>query len=177
MTALPRSEPIRALDLGPAVPENFAFLAGAAGRIQILDALRDTLDPGFAIRSLKKLAPELEYTFHLVLMWDYLNYLTPDQSSNLVEAITPLCRPDARCLAIVYSAETMPARPVKYRVADRGNLIYERSTTDLIGAPQLTPAAVEAVLDGFSIEHAFVLRNGVREYVAVRDAASKMNRG
>ena len=40
----------------------------------------------------------------------------------------------------------------------------------------MTPAAVEEILQGFSIEHAFVLRNGVREYVAIRDPMSDANR-
>ena len=41
-----------------------------------------------------------------------------------------------------------------------------------MGITQLTPASLGRILSGFSIEHAFVLRNGLREFVAVRDAES-----
>ena len=35
--------------------------------------------------------------------------------------------------------------------------------------PDLPPAEVEKLLAGFRVEHSFVLRHGVREYVAVRE--------
>ena len=71
---------------------------------------------------------------------------------------------------MVVASDTMPASPSRYRIVDDCHLTYERSTTEVLGAPQMTPAAVQDLLRGFSIEHAFVLRNGVREYVAKRDA-------
>ena len=125
----------------------------------------------------QNLFPEHRGTMDLVLLWDYLNYLTPDQGAALIEAVAPLCRPEAGCLAMVYTSETMSASPVRYRVADRSHLTAERLSTEESGSPQMTPVVVERVLSGFTIEHAFVLRNGVREYVAVRDVASKKHSG
>jgi hypothetical protein len=49
-----------------------------------------------------------------------------------------------------------------------GRLSYEPISGDTIGAPQLKPAAVEKLLSGFKVDHAFVLSHGVREYVATR---------
>jgi hypothetical protein len=171
LAGLSRQGAIRILDLGPAIPENVDFFAGYATRIQIVDALRESSDAGPSTAVLRELAPKFEGTFHLVMLWDCLNYLSPAQGAALIESVVPLCRPDARCLAMVVASDTMPASSSRYRIVDDCHLTYERSTTEVLGAPQMTPAAVQDLLRGFSIEHAFVLRNGVREYVAIYDAA------
>lgn len=168
---------VRVLDLGPTVPENVAFLARFASEIQIVDAMRESVEADRAIRILEGLLPEYPGTIDLVLLWDCLNYLSPDEGRALVAAIAPLCRPEARCLAMVFTSDTMPASPLKYRVVDERHLLYERSTSEETGSPQMPPAAVERVLGEFSLEHAFVLRNGVREFVAIRDAARTKHSG
>ncbi len=169
LKGLARGGAVQILDLGPAISDNVDFFAAFAARIQIVDALResDAACPASAV--LSGLGPGSEGGFHLVLLWDCLNYLSPAEGAALVESVLPLCRPDARCLAMVATSDTMPAAPTRYRIVDESHLTYERSTTEMMGAPQMTPAAVQALLGGFSIEHAFVLRNGVREYVAIRD--------
>lgn len=171
LAGLSRQGAIRILDLGPAVSENVDFFLKFAARIQIVDALGDSFDHGPATGVLRKLAPESEGAFHLVLLWDCLNYLSPADGAALVESVVPLCHPDACCLAMVVASDTMPVSPTRFRIVDESHLTYEQSTTERMGAPQMTPAAVQELLVGFSIEHAFVLRNGVREYVAIRDAA------
>jgi hypothetical protein len=72
---------------------------------------------------------------------------------------------------IVHATETMPDIPNRYRILGDDQLAYEPVTTDRRGAPNLPPAAVERRLEGFEIEHSFVLRHGVREYVAIRTFA------
>jgi len=172
-----RADGIHVLDLGPAVPENIEFYSGFATRVQIIDAFRDVSDPVPAIRILNDLVGRYRGSFHLVLLWDSLNYLAPAQATEVVAAIVPLCRPEARCMAMVATSDTMPASPRRYRVVDANHLSYDGSTSEMLGAPQMTPAVVERVLGGFSIEHAFVLRNGIREYVATRGAAGTKGPG
>jgi len=170
LSELPRGGANRVLDLGPVVPENIEFYSGYATGVQVVDAYRDATDAASAVRILDDLAGRYEGSFHLVLLWDILNYLTAAQAGGVVEAISRLCGPEARCMAMVTTSDTMPACPRKYRVVDASHLSYESATSEVLGAPQMTPVAVERVLRGFSIEHAFVLRNGIREYVAIRDA-------
>ncbi len=177
LSDLTRGDAIRVLDLGPAVPENVEFYSAFATRVQVIDAFRDASDAAPAIRILGALAAQHRETFHLVLLWDLLNYVSSAQAADLVEAVVPLCHPEARCLAMVVTSDTMPASPRRYRVVDTSHLSYEESTVEVLGAPQMTPAALERVLRGFSIEHAFVLRNGIREYVATRDAAANRSSG
>jgi len=164
------------LDLGPAVAGNLEFLSSLVSRVQVVDLLgrRSCVEESSVVGMdgssalLQALEPEFARTFHLVLAWDVLNYLSPDRGRTLIEWLTRLCSPDGRLLASIVTSETMPARSNRYRIVDHETLIYEATTDELRGAPQLTPAAVERLVVGFQIEHSFVLRHGVREYLAVR---------
>ena len=104
----------------------------------------------------------------MVLMWDVFNYLSTDQTERLLQSVAELCLPGARLHAIVFSTETMTATPNRYRIVDSARLAYESTTTEQRVAPALPPAAVEKLLQGFRIEHSFVLQHGVHEYVASR---------
>jgi hypothetical protein len=111
---------------------------------------------------------EHRHTFNLVLLWDVLNYLSSEQAKQVISAVAELCSPNARLYAIVFATDTMPELPNRYRIIDRAHLAYEPTTTEVRGSPSLPPAAVAKFLEGFRIEHSFVLRHGVHEYVAAR---------
>ncbi len=159
------------LDLGPAVSDNVAFLAERTSRLQIVDALRpgESGDPVSAtLRALEKLEGDRGRAFDLVLAWDLFDYLPKDRTAALVDLLSRLSRPNARLHLIVSGTDTMPVHPARYRIVDAGNLSYEQTTAEKIGSPKQTPALVEKTLDGFHIEHSFVLRHGVHEFVAAR---------
>ena len=164
------------LDLGPAVAGNLDFVSTFASRVQIVDLYgggnADTAAPApdleRGMQVLRDLVPLASGTFHLVLTWDLLAYLPSHRIGDLVGALAELCRPEARLHAIIPTAEMMPALPRRYRILDAKSLVYESATTDLRGTPELPPNAVDRLLEGFEIEHSFVLRHGVREYVAMR---------
>ena len=176
LASIPADGTCRILDLGPSVAGNLEFVSSLASRVQIVDLLGgDTLTgktayPGHRERVgvLSALADEHADSFPLVLVWDTFSYLPIEQAQAVVGELARLCRPDGRLLAIIVEADTMPASPNIYRIIDEESLAYELRTTDIRGGPQLPPAAVERLLAGFSIEHSYVLRHGVREYLAVR---------
>jgi len=165
------------LDLGPAVAGNLDFVSAFASRVQIVDlygggnAKTAAPMPDFerGMQVLRDLVPVASGTFHLVLTWDLLAYLPSHRIGDLVGALAALCRPEARLHAIVPTTEMIPAAPNRYRIIDAESLVYEPATTDLRGGPELPPNAVDRLLEGFEIEHSFVLRHGVREYVATRN--------
>lgn len=164
------------LDLGSAVAGNLEFLSSIVSRVQVVDLLgfrfhtegASAVDADGSSALLQDLEPEFARTFHLVLVWDLLNYHSPERGRKLIEQLTRLCRPDGWIFASVVSSETMPTRPNRFRIVGHETLAYEATSDELQGGPQLTPAAVERLVKGFQIEHSFVLRHGYREYLAVR---------
>ena len=176
LAGVPSDGSCRVLDLGPAVAGNLDFVSTFASGMQIAD-LRVGGDPTAAtqasdfergMQALRDLVTLSGGTFHLVLAWDVLAYLSSHRADDLVGVLADLCSTDARLHAIVPTAEMMPAVPNRYRIVDEENLVYEPVTTDLTGTPKLPPNSVDRLLEGFEIEHAFVLRHGVQEYVATR---------
>lgn len=163
---------VRVLDLGSAVAANVEYLSSRVSYLQIVDAIdRGDGDSGGAaamcrLDVLEALIDERLPGFNLILLWDVLNYLTPEQAERMMSAIARLCSPYARLHAIVFATDTMTELPNRYRIVDGSHLVYEPTTTEVRGAPDLPPAAVEKMLRGFEIEHSFVLRHGVHEYVA-----------
>jgi hypothetical protein len=175
LRGVPDGDTCKVLDLGPAVSDNVEFVSTFASYLQIVDVISrdpaaDVAEGGGVGRlsSLRDLAEEHRRSFHLVLAWDVLNYLSTEQAERMIASVADLCHPGARLHAIVFSTDTMAAVPNRYRILDSSRLEYEPGTTDLRGVPSLPPSAVEKLLKGFRIEHSFVLQHGVHEYVAAR---------
>ena len=176
LAAVPSDGSCRVLDLGPAISDNVAFLSSIADVIQIVDVVGGGFVEGSAdfptvergLATLRSLSRTRRRTFHVVFGWDLFDYLPEAMAGDFLGAVGSLCRPGALLHTIVHATETMPGIPNRYRILGDDQLAYEPVTSDQRGAPNRPPAAVERLLEGFDIEHSFVLRHGVREYVAIR---------
>ena len=175
LRGVPDDGSCKVLDLGPSVADNVEFISSFASYLQIVDAIErgpgaDVAEgAGFGrLSTFPPLVKRHRRSFHLALVWDVLNYLSPEQAERLVRAVAELCIPGARLHAIIYSTDTMPVVPNRYRILGGSRLAYEPSTSDIRGVPKLPPSAVEKLLKGFRIEHSFLLQHGVHEYVAAR---------
>ena len=177
LAGLPSDGSCGVIDLGPAVAGNLDFVSTFASKVQIVDLLgggsanaaAQAPDLERGMQALRQLVPLANGTFHLVLAWDLLAYLPSHRIGDLIGLMAELCRPEARLHAIVPTTEMIPAAPSRYRIVDAESLVYEPATADLRAAPELPPNEVDKLLEGFEIEHSFVLRHGVREYVAMRN--------
>ena len=178
VAALPSDGSCRVLDLGPAIGDNLTFVSSIAEALQIVDLFGvgsaegdvDYANVDTGLATLRSLDRTKHRTFHLVFTWDMFDYLPEARAREVLEALGNLCRPGALLHAIVHATDTMPAIPTRYRILGDDRLACEPVTSDWRGAPNLPPATVERLLKGFHIEHSFVLRHGVREYVASRTA-------
>ena len=163
------------LDLGPAVGRNLEVYSRIASGVRFTDLLADAVDAeGSAVRSpallpssLERLLPLDRPLFDVVLAWDLLNYLDPRETSAVVERLIRVCRPGAALHAMVYTGDQMPGRPLRCVLEAADAVRVEPLSEDRLPAPDLPPAEVERRLQGFRVERSFVLRHGVREYVAV----------
>ena len=168
-------QPVRVLDLGPALQTNLNFYATIADGVRIVPLLRkdglsglQELDPEAFTARLNRLLPVDEQVFGLVLMWDLLNYLVGEQPSLLARHLVAITERGAKIHAMIVNAPTMPSEPSRYELHEDGRLTYRPTTTQETPAPDTPPALVERWLKPFRIERSFLLRHGVREFIAIR---------
>ena len=172
--AVPDDGSCKVLDLGPSVAANVDFVSKFASYVQIVDAIDRPLSGsgtglgGDRLSTLSTLIEEHRRSFHLVMAWDVMSYLSTEQVERMVASLAELCLPDARFHAIFFATDTMPATPNRYRIINDARLAYEPTSAEVRGAPELPPATVAKLLKGFRVEHSFVLQHGVHEYIARR---------
>lgn len=174
LAAAPPRGTCSVLDLGPAIGDNVAQLSSIAETIQIVDLFGvgfaggeadvSGVDKGLA--TLRNLQRTKRRSFQMVFTWDTFDYLPDAMATEVLKALSNLCRHGALLHAIFHASDTMPDVPTRYRILGNDRLAYEPVTSNRRGAPNLPPARVERLLKGFHIEHSFLLRHGVREYVA-----------
>ena len=172
--ALDPDRPVRVLDLGPALQTNLEYYATIGNRVRIVPLLRNdgleglrALDEAAFTAMLDRLLPTGNAEFDLILMWDLLNYLVDDQASLLARHLATIAHLGAKIHVMIITAETMPAEPARYEILDAGRLDYRSTTKGRIAAPDPPPAKVERWLKPFRVERSFLLRHGVREFIAV----------
>ncbi len=165
----------RILDLGPAVGLNLEVYAHVASRVCFADLLADAvLDDGSGLQTpvllptpLEAVIPAPDPPFGVVLTWDQLCFLGRDETSSLVHRMVEVSAPGAVLHALVASDGDMSARPARYVLEGTGRVRCELLTDERMPAPSLAPAEVERRLAPFRVERSVLLRDGVRELVAV----------
>jgi hypothetical protein len=106
--------------------------------------------------------------YDLVLAWNLLDRLTPEEHGTLMDRLTELTSPQGRLYVLVDTSEESLAPPLRFELLDRSRVAHYPAGPPTGTRPPLLPAEVERILSPFRVEHAFTLRKGLREYVAVR---------
>ena len=118
------------------------------------------------VRLFDELLPYPEDTrFDLILAWDLLNYLEPEQIGVLGRRLAGFSYGVTRLFAMVAMHREIPARPCAFRIRDAETLDYEALTPRTRPAPRHTEPALRRLLPGFDVASTCVLRNGMQEYV------------
>lgn len=182
----------RVLDLGPAVPANVSFVSAFASHLRIADLMSDvpgsadTEDPVESAESdaspddtvADELDPKLSWDewlagmegpFDLVLVWDFLSRLDRPQTDHLVSRIRRATRPGSALFLLIHEGSEMPAEPQVFEIREHDLIAYRSVGSAASPAPKIPPAEVARRLSGFRVDASFVLRHGVREYVAIRE--------
>jgi hypothetical protein len=69
---------------------------------------------------------------------------------------------------MMFIGDEMPAEPQAFQIEAEDRVSYRPAGPEMRAPTPLQPAEVERLLAGFRIESSFILRHGVREFVAVR---------
>ena len=161
------------LDLGAATGENLAFLSGLGARLSIADLYRSLLpvrdqlgpasDPSSFFDDLLPGVPGAP--FDVILAWDVLNYMTPEEIAWLTTSVGRRSKPGAVMLAFVASSGEIPVRPATYNILDEETLAVSAAAPRRRPAPRYSEPMLLRLMPGMSVESRFQLRNETVEYL------------
>lgn len=168
LAGLEESRSHAVLDLGPAVGQNLRVYSRFARRVRFADLL--TAPPAgtswdAALRDIPRFP---DHPYDLVVAWNVLDRMAPEQRHLLVERLLDLTRPEARLYAVVDTTGGRAACPLRFSLLGEDRVRQEPMGPSQPAWPQILPAEMERLLEPFQVQQAFVLRVGMREYVAVR---------
>jgi hypothetical protein len=161
------------LDLGPAADSSLRVYSRFARWIRFADLLGDNpwLDAQESADGLlRALLPGTERPYDFVFAWDVLDRLFAEDRPRLVEWLAANTAPDARLHVVVRGSEGLLPAPVRFTLLDAAHIRYEPVAAGPVPRGRLLPAEVAKLLVPFQVVHAYTLKSGLREYVALRQA-------
>lgn len=161
-------EPTALLDLGPALGDNLGFYARFTGRIRFADLLAKGMPEAPPLEALHGLRDHPEFPYDLILAWNLLDQVTPERRRPVVEELADLATAGARLHLLLDMSDEPFLRPLRFTIVDRERLTFTAVGPPRPALPRPLPAQVDRLLRPFRIVRAFVLRDGMREYLAVR---------
>jgi len=160
------------LDLGPASDLSLRVYSRFARWIRFADLLGEAWWPQAqesAAGLLKTVVlPQPGRPYDLVFAWDILDRLFPADRPRLAEWLGDVTGPGTRLHAVVRAAEHATMLPLRFALLDVDRIRYEPTGPAPLQSSRLLPAEVAKVLAPLQVVHAFTLKTGLREYVAVR---------
>ena len=167
----------RFADLGPAIGHNIEYLSQFASRIRVLDLYETLAEAGFFNHGEepcdegsvdRMLSVPSGEQFDVVLGWDVVNYFRHDELKILIACLKKYCIPGTLFFTMVSTLKEMPSLPNSYKIQDQGSLIYCAVSTEMRNCPRFVPRDLTILMSGFAVHSSFMLRNGIQEYVFVR---------
>jgi hypothetical protein len=156
------------LDLGPARGRHLQVLGPFARQVRFAGLVpRSCVGEAWAAL-LRALPPNLDSPYDVVLGWDLLDRLDPDERAAAVARLAEVSAPRARLHLIVDATGAALTQPWAFTLSEPGRLIEEAIGAPLPVSHPLLPAQVERTLSPFEVVRAFVTRGGPREYLAMK---------
>lgn len=156
------------LDLGEGSSGNLRFYGHFARRIRFADLLGPLSAEAGWNAALDALPHDPEHPYDVVLAWNALDRMEREQRPRVIDRLVEITAPGARLYVLTDLSESPTTRPLRFALLDSGRVAQQPVGPEEAAYPPLLPAELERMLKPFEIEHSFVLRNGMREYVAMR---------
>lgn len=157
------------LDFGPATEGNLRLYSRYARRIRFADLLSSPPSGVSWAEALAGLPQYPQQPYDLVLAWNVLDRMAPEQRPLVVDRLVELTAPGARLYLVMDTTGASTTQPLRFDLLGTDRLRQEPVGPPHAAWPRPLPAEVERLLEPFRVVQAFVLRLGMREYVAVRD--------
>jgi hypothetical protein len=156
------------LDLGPAAESNLRLYSAYARWIRFTDFLSDPPHGDAWAAAMRALPPLPQRPYDLVLAWNLLDRLAPDERPLLIRRLDQLTGPGARLSVVVDASGESTTCPLRFTLLGLERVSQQAMGPPEPAQPQLLPAEVGRILEPFEVIRAFTVRLGLREYVAVK---------
>ncbi|HSR43263.1 MAG TPA: hypothetical protein VLL48_13840 [Longimicrobiales bacterium] len=156
------------LDFGPASEGSLELYSRYAQRIRFADLL--TAPPGGSswTEALDAVPRYPGHPYDLVLAWNLLDRMAPEQRPAVVERLADLTGPGARLYMVMDSSGGATTQPLRFTLQGTRRVSQEPAGPPHPAWRRPLPAEVERLVAPFRVVQAYVLRLGMREYVAVK---------
>jgi len=156
------------LDLGLAGEVHLRLLSRYAQQIRFAGLVPDPPEDDAWASVLAALPPNTCQPYDVVLAWDVLDRIDPEQRATLIARLAELTAPSARLYAVVDTSGAATTRPIRSTLTDVNRVSMQPVGPPRPARPALLPAPAERLLVPFEVTQAFTLRSGLREYVAMK---------
>ena len=168
LSAVGESRDRSVLDLGRAAGSSLEVYRRFARWVRFADLLFDPEAATDLTSALDAIPEHPERPYDVLLVWNILDRVAPEERPRVVSRLASLSAPDARLYLVVEPSSEGTRQPFRFGLADVDRIWYEPADEPLEVWPPLLPAEVERLIEPFSVAHAFTTRVGLREYVAGR---------
>jgi len=154
------------LDLSTVTEANLRLYGRFAQWIRFGDLLYDPPRGEAWTRALESLPPLPDRPYDVVMVWNLLDRLPPEDRPPLIARLAELTGPGARLYFLVDGSGGATKRTLHFSLPDINHVSQEEVGPPFPAQPPILPAGLERILSPFQVAHAFTLRGGLREYVA-----------
>jgi len=174
----PGPDRCQVLDLGAPASSNVAFFSDSSCKFYLEDLYRFFIAPrkhrksngdedgDIASAITDALSYEDTARFDLVLGWDLFNYMERRAIELLMARIARSCRAGTLLFLTVSTGGMIPSAPARITMSHGGRLHYRSAIEDQsIANPRLSPVALESMMPGFRLQHSFLLREEIQEFL------------
>ena len=156
------------LDLGAASAANLNVCGRFASQIRFAGGSPHPSAVAAEEAAAASLPPNVDRPYDVVLAWDTLDWLDEPGRRTLVERVVDITAASARLYLVVDASTTPTRRRTRATLLDTDRVAQRPVGPEEPRGRPLLPAQVEQLIAPFEVQHAYSLRTGLREYVAIR---------
>lgn len=156
------------LDLGAASPSSLEVLRRFARKIRFADLRATTSTRGGWESVLEPLPHRSGHPYDVILAWDQLDHLLPEEHERFVRILEELSAEGALLHLVGRGTQGGRTHPYRFTLLDVARIRYEPVGPSRPAHAPILPAEMERLLRSFRVIQGFTLKGGFREYLAKR---------
>jgi len=168
---------MRVLDLGPPMEHKFAFFSRFHIRLyfnNFADSFYSRLEwkpqTIFSESDFLHMLPDCKVKYDLILAWDYLDYLTPDNLRLVTAKFTQMSHQGTWIYFLMGQHGKIPDQPATIDLLSSNSIRYTAGPAVREGV-RYPPKVMEGLLQGFNINKLVLLKNGIQEHLFTYSSA------